>query len=212
MTSAAKQPGKPAARVLSLREQQKELTRNRLIEAARTVFGRDGYSASRVEEITAAAGASRATFYLHFKTKADVVRELMTPLAEELQDLYRSLDQTVDPTWDNLRDWIIEATRYYERNRESVAIVHEAIGVEQSLAEHNLDSTTAGIDAMTTFLAKQDAKQRATAHLRLTLFSLQLGRVGYLWIVRGVDFDRGVTLNALTDSLHAAMHSVDRTS
>ena len=57
----------------SLRDEQKRLTRRLLIEGAVTAFERKGYAATTIEDIVAEANASRATFYLHFKSKAEVV-------------------------------------------------------------------------------------------------------------------------------------------
>jgi AcrR family transcriptional regulator len=57
----------------SLRDEQKRMTRRLLIEGAVTAFERKGYAATTIEDIVAEANASRATFYLHFKSKADVV-------------------------------------------------------------------------------------------------------------------------------------------
>lgn len=55
-----------------VREQQKELTRQRLVDAAVEVFEEKGYQSSTIEDITQRANVSRTTFYLHFNTKRDV--------------------------------------------------------------------------------------------------------------------------------------------
>ena len=54
---------------LSLREQHRVFTRERLIQGALEVFAHKGYVAATIDDIVAAAGASRATFYLHFHSK-----------------------------------------------------------------------------------------------------------------------------------------------
>jgi AcrR family transcriptional regulator len=56
----------------SLREVHKEMTRQRLIDAAVEVFEEKGYTSSTVEDITTRANVSRTTFYLHFATKREV--------------------------------------------------------------------------------------------------------------------------------------------
>jgi AcrR family transcriptional regulator len=53
-------------------------------EAALHVFRREGVAAARIDDITARAGVSRGTFYFHFPTREDVLREL---LAESQRDL-----------------------------------------------------------------------------------------------------------------------------
>ncbi len=47
-------------------------TRRDLIEAARTIFARDGYESARVEDIAAAAKKTRGAFYANFHDKEDV--------------------------------------------------------------------------------------------------------------------------------------------
>ena len=51
-------------------------TRNRIIEAARTLFSRDGYHGTNAKEITAEAGVSVGSFYAYFKDKKELFMEL----------------------------------------------------------------------------------------------------------------------------------------
>ena len=75
----------------SLRDEQKRLTRRLLIEGAVTAFERKGYAATTIEDIVAEANASRATFYLHFKSKADVVLVVARTLGRRWRELYLEL-------------------------------------------------------------------------------------------------------------------------
>jgi len=45
--------------------------RKALLEAAMNVFVRDGFEASRIEDIAAEAGRSRGAFYVNFSNKAE---------------------------------------------------------------------------------------------------------------------------------------------
>ena len=170
------------------------------------MFERDGYVASRVEDIALAAGASRATFYLHFKAKSDIARELMGPLRDESETLYRELDTLGDPTWDELHAWVTRAMGYWRRNRAAITVVDEAVAVEPELAGYLVESAQASANAMAGYLARWSGAERETARLRVTTFILQLERVCFLWLVRDVPFDRAGTLTALTDSLYTALH------
>jgi AcrR family transcriptional regulator len=55
------------------RERQREDTRQRIYDAAMTIFRRDGFSAARVDDVARAAGVSHGTFYFHFATKDEVL-------------------------------------------------------------------------------------------------------------------------------------------
>lgn len=49
-----------------------ERTRAELLRAAEVIFARDGFEASRIEDIAAEAGRSRGAFYANFSSKTDV--------------------------------------------------------------------------------------------------------------------------------------------
>ena len=60
------------ARTRLTREESKELTRLRLVEAAERLFIRRGYDDASVEEISEMAGYSRGAFYSNFDSKEQV--------------------------------------------------------------------------------------------------------------------------------------------
>jgi AcrR family transcriptional regulator len=59
------------------REDSREQTRQRLMDAAQKLIARKGLDAASVENIAAAAGYSRGAFYSNFKTKDDLFIELL---------------------------------------------------------------------------------------------------------------------------------------
>lgn len=58
-----------------------ERTRNDLLRAAEIVFARDGFEASRIEDIACEAGRSRGAFYANFASKAEVFLALRSLIA-----------------------------------------------------------------------------------------------------------------------------------
>jgi AcrR family transcriptional regulator len=56
----------------SLQALRTERTRSALLAAAETIFARDGFEASRIEDIAAEAGRSRGAFYANFASKTEV--------------------------------------------------------------------------------------------------------------------------------------------
>lgn len=57
-----------------------EQTRRRLIEAAEDVFAGHGYHEASIVKITERAGVAQGTFYLYFRTKAEIFEELVDDL------------------------------------------------------------------------------------------------------------------------------------
>jgi AcrR family transcriptional regulator len=64
-------------RVRLSREESREQTQQRLLDAAQSVIAKKGLAATSVEDIAAAAGYSRGAFYSNFRTKGDLFIELL---------------------------------------------------------------------------------------------------------------------------------------
>jgi AcrR family transcriptional regulator len=82
---------RPPASRPSLREEQKAVTRRRLLDAALEVLDARGFHAATLEEIAAAAGVNRGTIYLHFKNKAEIVTALAAENEVGSDALYRNM-------------------------------------------------------------------------------------------------------------------------
>lgn len=193
---------------LSLREQQKRFTRQRLIEAALAVIEERGYAAATIDDIVAAAGASRATFYLHFKNKLELMRGLLDVLAADGLQKWERLAGLGDPTWQQLRDWVEhDAATYYERNRAIIAAVEQAVASEPELASQEVASRLAAITVvLEKFLGTWSEQDLEQARLRCVMLMLELDRFCILWIVHRADYQQDLVLDALTDSWWAAMN------
>ncbi|MEV0699102.1 TetR/AcrR family transcriptional regulator [Saccharopolyspora sp. NPDC050389] len=75
--------------------------RRAIIDGAREVFGRDGYTRASIDTIAKAAGVSTRTIYNHFADKGELFREVILESAAEvrdaqLADLDRHLGKIVD--------------------------------------------------------------------------------------------------------------------
>ena len=66
------------------RTKRGERTRQSLIDAARTVFERDGYTDARLIDITTAAGMSAGSFYTYFTNKEEILAAVLEDLQEEM--------------------------------------------------------------------------------------------------------------------------------
>ena len=51
-------------------------TREKIVSAAMELFAKKGFDKSTVDEIVAKAGVAKGTFYLYFKSKDDLIKEL----------------------------------------------------------------------------------------------------------------------------------------
>ena len=60
-------------------------TRQRLLDAAEDVFGRDGYHRASVVDITRTAGVAQGTFYLYFPSKEALFIELVRAMGHDMR-------------------------------------------------------------------------------------------------------------------------------
>lgn len=71
------------------REQKREETRQRLVRSAQRLFVEQGFDRTTVDEIAAAAGVSRRTFFHYFASKEDVVLARGADFERELLEAIR---------------------------------------------------------------------------------------------------------------------------
>lgn len=99
--------------------------RARLLEAARAVFSERGLDRAKVEDITSGAQLSKGAFYLHFESKEEAFRELLSGVVSHLEHL---LDESSDmqlatqPGRDSLAGYLEEC---HQRNLQIFEFIWE---------------------------------------------------------------------------------------
>ena len=78
-------------------QQRSEETRARLLEAAVRLFSRQGYDATSVAEICAAAGVSKGAFYHHFESKQALFLALLEEWLARLDAAFSAVRQGTTP-------------------------------------------------------------------------------------------------------------------
>jgi AcrR family transcriptional regulator len=177
------EPDPPQARRPSLRDEQKGLTRARLLESAIEVFAHHGFADATIGEIAEAANASRATFYLHFKSKEDIVAAIVAETAPDVADYYSRLDDVLaSGSRGAFRAWMIDALHWFEEHQtivvalEHILLSNRGLGasIMQPFAEH-----------MPKFLHSWPAPRRLEGELRVWLLVMLMSRVNIAWKVSG---------------------------
>jgi AcrR family transcriptional regulator len=172
------------------------------MDAAMQVFAAKGYAATTVDDIARAAGASAATFYLHFRRKVDV---LVASVESQTLGVYAeagSLWPTERPhSREALRAWV---ERLFARWRELTTpqrIIGQAELVEPELRSLRTARFVEGVAYWENFLRDAGAPggraRRADASLLNSVF------VGLfeMWIVSDVAVDEGELVELVADEL-----------
>ena len=183
----------------SLRDEQKRLTRRLLIEGAVTAFERKGYAATTIEDIVAEANASRATFYLHFKSKADVVLVVARTLGRRWRELYLELTSGEPPSRKDLHEWIGSMVENYATNRGSLKALDQAEAIEPEIAAVRLANHEESIAVIAASIRRWYGCGEEEARVRAALLLAQIDRFLHFWIVDGITFDRERAVGTLTE-------------
>jgi AcrR family transcriptional regulator len=195
------EPGPGTSPTMTVREELREATRQRLLSAAEGIFQRDGYSGTTVGSIASSANVSRATFYLHFTDKSDVLMTLMRANLAETPDYWHEVDAAlVSGDREALRASLRNTLNWYEQHADLLRPVREAMAANQHLARKS-DGNFAGFaDEMSGYLDRVPPHERDRAHLRLQLLMIQLDQLAYRIVVLGkTSIDREVMLDEVTD-------------
>jgi AcrR family transcriptional regulator len=87
--------------VKSKKVQQGEVTRQALLEAARTLFGERGYAATSLDEITHAAKVTKGALYHHFAGKQELFAAIYEQVKREVSERAATAFLEPDP-WEDL--------------------------------------------------------------------------------------------------------------
>jgi len=197
------EPSAAAPGKRTLRDHQRDYTRRRLLASGRELFERNGYAATKVEDIAAAADASKATVYAHFKTKVELMLALWDGTGADFERRYQDLDrilfETAPPSREKLRAWLATQLEFWKENGKLIDASRQARAMEPAMA--GLDEATAGancVNRMTRFLAADSGRrevnrQRAVLTERMTSHAFEQIAVG------NVNVDEDVALDLLTE-------------
>lgn len=106
---------------LSRHERRKQRTRQQLKQATVTLLIEKGYEALKIQDITDHLDLARATFYVHFRDKDEVIWEVMQDSFEELyQTLSREL--AVEPSQRHSQKLLL-IFQYAEKNRALLSVM-----------------------------------------------------------------------------------------
>lgn len=181
----------------NLRDRQRALTRQALLEGARAAFEERGYGAVTIEDITTRAGASRGTFYLHF-TKAEVLRELLRGAFDPAHTEVAGLARVDLGSVAAVRHWLESYVLVWQAYRLLGRAWMEGDATDPDLGAMTDRRIARTVDALAgRILAESPTVPRAQARARAALMDLQLQYFCYHVVGRGLEIDIGAGLDAM---------------
>jgi AcrR family transcriptional regulator len=193
----------------SLREAQKQLTRDRIVERALELFIEKGYSATTIDEIAAAAGTTRVTFYAYYPSRTDLMKDFMARVNAMLDRAYgpnsastaaELVDVVREGRLEGVLAWLESRAALWPVFRPYLDVLDEAAAVDpevrtmvDSWHEEVISDLVRGMELAGRF-------QEETRHIRGTLAFTQLDYVATLWTRRKYEPNREHALEVLADS------------
>lgn len=188
--------------MVGLRKAQKEMTRKLLLDKGLELFNSQGYAATTVDDIAAGVGTTRTTFYLHFPSKADLVRslvdtadEMMTSIDDpNMTDVIASNDR------ETIKVYLGHKFDQWSDLKPYITATHQAAAFEPDIQDTIDQWFDHAIDALTEGLNKA---QRFEADSRRVRCALAFGELEFLsrrWMRLGWTVPREVALETMVDS------------
>ena len=175
-------------------------TRSRLMDAAKTVFERDGFLDARIVDIAETAGLAAGSFYHYFDSKEQIFREVAQAQEERLTAPADDADVGDTPS---PRERIRRANRrYLERYRDEAALM----GVIEQVSRYDAEVNAARMATMKHFVERAERAIRRMQRDKLVdrkvdptfaadALGAMVARFAEIWLVQGYreyDFDDAV--------------------
>lgn len=177
-------------------------TRARLVQAARTVFERDGYLDARLADITIEAGMAAGSFYTYFSSKEEVFAAVLAEAQEEmLHPQVREMTDRDSPVA------VIEASNRaylvaYRRNAKLMRLLEQVAAIDDDVRELRRDRAAAFIERNAGSIRDLQARGLADPALDPVLaanaLSTMVSRMAYATYVVGDHWDQDELVAALT--------------
>lgn len=185
------------------------MTRQRLLETALKVFEERGYGATTIDEIAAAAGTTRVTFYAHFPSRRDLMRALFDELNQLLgRHASNSRGSTASDLVDAVRvgttttigDWLRERARGWPAIKPYMVTATQAAAIDPEINvlldewfDEVITDIKEGLDQAERFAPR-------SRFFRGELAVAQLDHTALHWMRTGWDLRKHPALDVLTES------------
>ena len=176
-----------------------------ITRAAGDLFARDGYAATRIDDIAAAAGVSKPIVYRHFDSKKALYMTLLAKHRDDLPTFVEGIDPDASPEA-ALRAILERWLDYVRENRHAwVMLFRDASGDEEIRAlrgEVNLRAR----QVLAAFIADQGGSRIAPEQVEPTAELLSSGLAGMaLWWIDHPDVPKTVLVDVAVRMSAAAI-------
>jgi TetR/AcrR family transcriptional regulator, transcriptional repressor for nem operon len=181
-----------------------ESTRQQILRAASAQFREGGIAAVGIAAIMSAAGLTNGAFYTHFKSKEDLVREvLLDALGRREQRHQANLKDNIDLET-TIRDYLSTG------HRDGAATGCPTAALVAEIARHPKKTRNAFTDKVSDIipLMAEQMRQGTAEERRRNAIAIYSTMVGALQLSRAVN-DKQLSKEILEDAISAALRLAD---
>lgn len=133
--AAASPPAAAAADQTAAELSQGQKTRQAIFQAAERIFGQLGYNRASIADITREAGVAQGTFYVHFKSKLELLEGVIAFQSSSLRQELRRATQGLRDRRDAEREGMLAFYRFIRHHRELYRVVAESEAISPQAAK-----------------------------------------------------------------------------
>jgi AcrR family transcriptional regulator len=100
-----------------------------ILEAARQVFGRRGFAAASMEEISGVAGLAKGTLYLYYRSKQDLYKAALYAGLTDLSERLESCVEAAPSLHERIHAFVATKVEYFESHRDFFRIYSAELGL-----------------------------------------------------------------------------------
>jgi AcrR family transcriptional regulator len=181
-------------------------TREHLIETAKKLFLERGYGGATIDQIAAAAGVSRASFYTYFPSKRETLLAAGTKGLEESMAALRDVSKIPDKwTLNDLKVWIARYLRYLDEHGTFLLVWSQAAWNDAELRSIGSRGSMRAAGIIGTELQRLGASDRNDPRILGQALMAMLDRFWYVWKVTGAPFGEDEVLTGLAHIMGAML-------
>jgi AcrR family transcriptional regulator len=152
------------------------------LDSAENALSEKSYLTVTIDDIVGGAGTSRATFYLHFASKDEVVSALLERWLEFTLDRYAVLDEILaEPDADGrqaMRQWFLDWITIFRNRAQYTLGVNQAASADPAVAQQELALHPAILDSLKNAAwLKDPVRKRATRRQRALMLQIMMQRL-----------------------------------
>lgn len=186
-------------------------TRQRLLDAARVVFERDGFLEARVADISVEAGVSHGSFYTYFDSKTEIFRTVVADVMSMVWHTRMNTDGEGQLTpFERIERANRQFVHVYRENGAMLALMEQAMTYDDGVRDLRLVVRRRSVDRVRLNIEQMQSQGVVRSDIDATCASNALvsmvNSFVYFWLVMGDgDYDDDLAVRTLTQLWASAL-------